>query len=226
MLQYKILNDRTSLGEEVGVFSKNRLLLENHEVKPQSRLIKFFDIMIAIIGIFFAFVPMLIIAIAIKMSSKGPIFFIQERLGHYKKPFRLIKFRTMVVNAEGNGPTWASKDDKRVTSIGRFLRKTRLDELPQLINILKGDMGFVGPRPIRMHFAEKLASMEVVYDKRFLVKPGLTGFAQIYAPYGTNLEEQLEKLPYDLKYLNGYSFKDYLKILSLTCKTVLKGNGV
>jgi lipopolysaccharide/colanic/teichoic acid biosynthesis glycosyltransferase len=195
-------------------------------IKRQPIWVRFFDLLFAIIGALFAFVPMLIIALAIKFDSRGPTFFIQERLGHYKRPIWVIKFRTMVINAEKNGPVWANENDNRITRVGYILRKTRLDELPQLFNILIGNLSFVGPRPIRKYFADKLRRYNPEYDKRFLVKPGLSGWAQIFAPYGSTIEEQLTKLPYDLKYLKGFSVKDYFVIILLTIKTVLMGNGV
>jgi len=196
------------------------------EVRPRSLGISFFDIFFAIIGILVALVPIIIIAVAIKLDSKGPIFFTQKRLGQYKKPFWLIKFRTMVTNAEDNGPMWANENDNRVTRVGYILRKARLDELPQLFNILMGNLSFVGPRPIRKYFADLLRQYNSEYDKRFLVKPGLSGWAQIFAPYGSTIEEQLTKVPYDLRYLKGLSVKDYLMIILLTIKTVFTGNGV
>jgi len=196
------------------------------EVKRQPFWIRFFDILLATIGVLFTFVPMLIIAITIKFDSRGPVFFIQERLGYYKHPIWLIKFRTMVTNAEEHGPMWANENDNRVTRVGYILRKTRFDELPQLFNILRGHLSFVGPRPIRKYFADKLRLHHPEYDKRFLVKPGLSGWAQIFAPYGSTIDEQLTKLPYDLKYLKGLSVKDYFVIILLTIKTVLIGNGV
>jgi lipopolysaccharide/colanic/teichoic acid biosynthesis glycosyltransferase len=132
----------------------------------------------------------------------------------------------MVVNAEEGGPKWAKENDSRVTRVGKILRKTRLDELPQFLNVLKGDLSFVGPRPIRKHFADLLQQYNSNYDKRFLVKPGLTGWAQIYAPYGSSIDEQLKKVPYDLLYLNGISIKDYIKVFLLTMKAILFGKGM
>jgi lipopolysaccharide/colanic/teichoic acid biosynthesis glycosyltransferase len=199
---------------------------ENGKVKPRPLWAVFFDISLAIIGILITAVPMLIIAIAVKLDSRGPVFFIQERLGHYKQPIWLIKFRTMSTDAERCGPTWAQENDPRVTLVGRILRKARCDEIPQLFNVLKGDLSFVGPRPIRKYFADLLKQYNSSYDTRFLVKPGLTGWAQIYAPYGTTIEEQLKKLPYDLRYLKGLSVKDYFMVIMLTLKIVLLGKGI
>ena len=132
----------------------------------------------------------------------------------------------MPVNAEPAGPVWAEDNDPRITRVGRILRKTRLDELPQFCNILKGDMSFVGPRPERQYFAEKLAQMDPRYDRRFLVKPGLTGWAQVYWSHSSSREEQIKKLSYDLKYLDGITPGEYVKILLLTPFAVMKCNGV
>lgn len=201
-------------------------MFEILDMRKGSYFIKILDFILATLGIILVSPIVLIVALAIKVDSKGPVFFSQERLGRHKKPFRLIKFRTMVFNAEQNGPVWAHKNDNRVTGVGRFLRNKKLDEIPQLLNILKGDLSFVGPRPIRKHFADIIQQHDPNYDKRFCAKPGLTGWAQIYAPYGSTVGEQLEKLPYDLKYLNGYNVKDYFKILLLTGKKVVTGKGV
>jgi lipopolysaccharide/colanic/teichoic acid biosynthesis glycosyltransferase len=196
------------------------------EVKQQPFWIRFFDILLATVGVLFTFVPMLIVAITIKLDSRGSVFFIQERLGYYKRPIWLIKFRTMSIDAEKSGPTWAQENDPRVTFVGRILRKIRFDEIPQLFNVLRGDLSFVGPRPIRKYFADLLKQHNPTYDRRFLVKPGISGWAQIFAPYGSTIEEQLSKLPYDLKYLKGLSLKDYFVIILLTIRTILMGNGV
>ena len=222
----KVLEKENMTEIEAVPFDKFEWYVKNGTAIPRSLCTGFFDILFAMIGIIFSFVPMLIIAFAIKLDSRGPVFFIQERLGQFKKPIRLIKFRTMVVNAEENGPVWAKENDSRVTSIGYIIRKVRLDELPQLFNVLKGDLTFVGPRPIRKYFADLLKQYSSSYDRRFLIKPGITGWAQIYAPYGSTVEEQLMKLPYDLRYLKGLSIKDYFKIILLTVKAVLLGNGI
>ena len=222
----EVLRNQETLAEKFILFDTDTVASMNHEFIRQSYLIRLLDIVLAIVGICFSVIPILFIAVAIKCDSKGPILFIQERLGQYKRPFKLIKFRTMGVDAEKSGPAWAQKNDIRVTRIGRFLRRMRLDELPQLFNILMGNLSFVGPRPIREYFADMLRQYNTAYDNRFLVKPGLSGWAQIFAPYGSTIEEQLAKLPYDLRYLKGLSVKDYLLIILLTVKSVLIGNGV
>jgi exopolysaccharide biosynthesis polyprenyl glycosylphosphotransferase len=167
-----------------------------------------------------------LIALLIKLESTGPVFFVQERLGVDWKPFRCFKFRTMVENAENeSGPVWATESDTRITRVGRILRKARLDELPQLWNIIKGEMTFVGPRPIREHFAKKLAEHIPFYELRFCVKPGLTGWAQVNYDYAGSEEGQLEKFQYDLFYIRKMSLTLDLLALFKTFKTVVKRVG-
>ena len=167
-----------------------------------------------------------LIAFLIKLESTGPVFFVQERLGVDWKPFRCLKFRTMVENAEDeSGPVWASEKDSRITRVGRILRKARLDELPQLWNIIKGEMTFVGPRPIREHFAKKLAEQIPFYELRFCVKPGLTGWAQVNYDYAGSEEGQLEKFQYDLFYVRKMSLTLDLLALFKTFKTVIRRVG-
>jgi len=164
------------------------------------------DIAITVVAIFFLAILMLMIAMLIKLDSRGPIFFTQERLGRFRVPFKCIKFRTMVHNAEQNtGPVWASKYDCRVTRIGHILRKSRLDELPQLLNVLRGDMSIVGPRPIRQFFADQLVVHEPHYDLRFAVKPGITGWAQVKYKYAASIDDQLTKYSYDIFYITNRS---------------------
>jgi len=167
-----------------------------------------------------------LLAVLIKLDSRGPVFFVQERLGYQKRPFRCCKFRTMKDKAEAQcGPVWSSSGDDRVTRLGRVMRKTRLDEIPQLFNVLIGDMSFVGPRPIRQHFADQLAKVIPFYDLRFSVKPGLTGWAQVNHGYAGSEEGQLEKFQYELFYIQNMSFFLDLLVLIKTFRTVIKGTG-
>ncbi|MBI5043698.1 MAG: TIGR03013 family PEP-CTERM/XrtA system glycosyltransferase [Nitrospirae bacterium] len=169
---------------------------------------------------------MLLVAILIKLDSKGHVFFKQERIGQDGNIFTLLKFRSMREDAEsGLGPVWAKKDDDRATKLGRILRKTRLDELPQLINVLKGDMSFVGPRPERPFFVEQLKEKIPYYSLRESVRPGVTGWAQICYPYGASVEDAYEKLQYDLYYIKNMSFLLDLTIIFETAKVVLLGRG-
>jgi len=167
----------------------------------------------------------LIISILIKIDSRGPIFYRQERVGENGKLFKLLKFRSMLENAEANGPVWAETNDKRITRVGRWIRKWRLDEIPQMFNVLKGDMSFVGPRPERPYFVETLRREIRYYDRRFSVKPGITGWAQIKYQYGASKIDALEKLKYDLYYIKNLSPLFDLLIIFETIKVVLFGKG-
>jgi len=167
----------------------------------------------------------LITAISIILDSKGPVFFIQERVGQNGKPFKLIKFRTMHNNSESNGPQFAEENDSRVTRVGKFLRKTRLDELPQLINVIRGDMSFVGPRPEQIPFARQFEEKIPYYSLRYSLKPGLTGWAQINRGYTSGFDDTKEKLEYDLFYLRYESPWLDLLILFKTLKIVMTGFG-
>lgn len=164
-----------------------------------------------------------LIALAIKLISEGPVFYAQTRIGCNGKPFTLLKFRTMRRDAELQGPKWADTNDARITPIGKILRKLQLDELPQLWNILKGDMSFVGPRPERPEFAEQLREAIPFYDLRHLVKPGLTGWAQINFRYGASIEDAREKLEYDLYYVKNRSLALDLAVMIKTLNVILRG---
>ena len=167
----------------------------------------------------------LVISILIKIESRGSIFYRQERVGKNEKVFQLLKFRSMVENAEANGPVWAETNDERITRVGRWIRKWRLDEIPQMFNVLKGDMSFVGPRPERPYFVETLRKEIPYYDRRFFVKPGITGWAQIKYRYGASKIDALEKLKYDLYYIKNLSPLFDLLIIFETIKVVLFGKG-
>jgi lipopolysaccharide/colanic/teichoic acid biosynthesis glycosyltransferase len=162
----------------------------------------------------------------IKLDSRGHVFLKQERMGMDGKIFTLFKFRSMREDAESkSGPVWAAKDDDRVTRVGGIIRKTRLDELPQLINVLKGEMSFVGPRPERPFFIEQLKEKIPYYGLRESVRPGVTGWAQIRYPYGASVDDAFEKLQYDLYYIKNMSFLLDLIIIFETARVVLLGRG-
>ena len=172
------------------------------------------------------FLPLFpIVAVAVKLSSKGPLFFRQKRVGMGGRVFEVIKFRTMFTDAEAGGAKWATKNDPRVTKVGMFLRKTRLDEVPQLWNVLRGDMGFVGPRPERPEFVNWLTEELPFYYLRTLIRPGLTGWAQVRYGYGATLAETKEKLEYDLYYIKHMSLGLDLLIMFETIKTILRRRG-
>jgi sugar transferase (PEP-CTERM system associated) len=169
---------------------------------------------------------LLVAAILIKLDSRGPLFYTQERVGANGRPFEMLKFRTMCADAERSGQAqWAQKNDPRVTRVGKWLRRFRIDELPQIINVIKGDMGVVGPRPERPQFVEKLKQEIPYYSLRALVPPGITGWAQIRYPYAATVEEAREKLQYDLYYVKHLSVFLDLVILFHTAKVVLFGRG-
>jgi len=164
-------------------------------------------------------------ALFIKLESPGPVFYRQNRVGENEKVFELIKFRSMSENAEQHGPVWAESNDPRVTKSGRIIRKIRIDELPQLINVIKGDMSFVGPRPERPVFVENLIKDIPFYGNRHHVKPGITGWAQINYPYGASVEDAMRKLEYDLYYIKNLSIAIDLLTIFQTIKVVLLSKG-
>jgi len=165
---------------------------------------------------------MLFVALLVKATSRGPVLYRQERVGLDKRPYQLLKFRTMRLDAESSGaPRWATYNDERVTGVGRFLRRMRLDELPQFFNVLRGEMSVIGPRPERPHFVDLLEKDIPYYALRFAAKPGLTGWAQVNYRYGASVDDAHTKLQYDLYYIQEMSpFLD-LVILLKTFQTVL-----
>lgn len=184
-----------------------------------------FDLSAAAI-LFIATIPVFIIlAMLIPLTSKGPVFFIQERLGQGKMPFKMIKFRTMVDGAEPSGPTWAQEHDGRATKLGKFMRRTRLDELPQLLNVLKSDMSLIGPRPEREFFVNRLSKEIPFYELRFFVKPGITGWAQIKYRYCSDKNDALEKLRYELYYIKNQSIGLDVRIMLSTVRVMITGAG-
>lgn len=181
-------------------------------------------ISLALLLVVLPFIPL--IALAVKLSSPGPVLYRQRRVGLHGGIFDCFKFRTMRADAEADtGPTWAGDDDPRITPVGRFLRRMRLDEIPQLWNVLRGDMGFVGPRPERPEFVEWLSKELPYYHLRHLVRPGITGWAQVCYEYGASLEQAKEKLRYDLYYIKNISLSFDLYIIFQTGKIVLFGRG-
>jgi sugar transferase (PEP-CTERM system associated) len=181
--------------------------------------------LVALIGAILSLPIVLVTAILIKLDSKGPVFYRQERVGKNSRPFTLLKFRSMRVDAEKAGPVWASKDDDRVTRLGRIIRKMRVDEIPQFWNILRGEMNFVGPRPERPHFVAQLADEIPYYEQRHLIPPGLTGWAQIKYPYGASIEDARQKLQYDLYYVKNQNLILDAIVLFETIKIILFGRG-
>jgi len=183
------------------------------------------DIIVSLLSLMLFAPLILIISLAIRMDSKGPVFYRQERVGEDEKKFSLLKFRSMNVDAEENGPVWAKVDDERVTRVGQIIRKLRFDEIPQMFNVLKGEMSFIGPRPERPFFVDSLKNEIPFYSERHVVKPGITGWAQISYQYGASKEDALEKLKYDLYYIKHMSLILDLMILFETIKIVFWGKG-
>jgi len=186
---------------------------------------RWFDFVAALLIIALSLPFTIVIALLIKLTSRGPVFYFQERLGENEKPYKMYKFRTMGEGAEKNEPKWAEEEDDRVTAVGKVLRKTRLDELPQLINVLKGEMSLIGPRPEREYFIKRLKKKIPYYSLRFAVKPGITGWAQVNYRYGATIEDALEKLTYDLYYIKNMSLFLDLRILLKTVRVCLFGMG-
>ncbi len=181
--------------------------------------------MVALIGGLLSLPIAVVTAVLIKLESSGPVLYKQERVGKNGRTFRVMKFRSMRTDAEKAGPVWASQDDDRATRVGRFIRKVRIDEIPQFWNIIRGDMDFVGPRPERPHFVSQLAQEIPYYEQRHLIAPGLTGWAQIKYPYGASIEDARQKLEYDLFYIKNQSLMLDGIILFETIKIIIFGRG-
>ena len=186
-----------------------------------------FDVIASLILLVLAAPLMLLTMLAIKLEDglRAPVFYGQVRVGYANRNFRVLKFRSMRIDAEKNGAVWARTNDDRVTRVGRFTRKTRLDELPQLLNVLRGQMSFVGPRPERPEFVQKLAESIPYYSERHAVKPGITGWAQLCYPYGASEKDAIEKLQYDLYYVKNHGLLFDILILLQTVEVILLGKG-
>jgi len=184
------------------------------------------DLILALVLLVSLSPVLMLTALLIKLDSKGPILFSQERVGENRKPYPVHKFRSMVDDAEKeSGPVWAQCDDPRVTRVGKFIRKWRIDEFPQIFNVIKGQMSFVGPRPERAFFVKDLEAVIPYFGERFSVKPGITGWAQVNYPYGDSIEDAKEKLNYDLFYIKNMSIFMDLMVIMRTVKTVIFGEG-
>jgi len=198
------------------------------ELMPEweKKLKRLMDLIVSLIIILITMPVWLITAVAIKLESKGPVFFTQERCGQNGSVFRMIKFRSMRKDAEKlTGPVWSQKDDPRITGVGKIIRKVRIDEIPQMINVLTGDMSLVGPRPERPFFVEKLAGEIPYYKRRLKVRPGVTGWAQVKHKYDETIEDVKIKLRYDLFYIENMSLRMDFKIIFRTIFVVLFGKG-
>jgi exopolysaccharide biosynthesis polyprenyl glycosylphosphotransferase len=185
-----------------------------------------FDMAFALLGLLLTWPLFVVLPLLIRLTSTGPVMFRQTRTGWHGRHFTMLKFRSKIQHAEASGiAVWASVKDPRITRVGTFMRRFRFDELPQLINILRGDMGFIGPRPERPEFVEVLEHLNPYYALRHSVKPGLTGLAQVCFRYGASVQDAMEKLAYDLYYLKCRSLAFDCRIVFKTVKTVLAGAG-
>ena len=194
-------------------------------MKPQRRIKRIADILVAIAGTLILLPIILIISIIVLVSSKGSVFFLQERVGYNGKSFMIWKFRSMHISAEEQGPQLSSNEDNRVTAWGKIMRRWRLDELPQLWNVLKGDMSFVGPRPERKYFIEQIIQTHPEYMNLLKVKPGLTSMGMVKFGYAENVEEMIERMHYDLAYVENNSMLQDCKIMLQSIKVVFAGKG-
>lgn len=191
----------------------------------QKNLKRFSDVVISMCALIVMSPLMLALTVIIKSTSQGPALYFQERLGKHRRPFRIIKFRSMLQDAESDGPRLTSDNDRRMTAVGRIMRKYRLDELPQFINVIRGDMSLVGPRPEREYYARKIMKHAPYYGLIFQVRPGITSWGMVKYGYASDVDQMVERSRYDLLYLNNMSISTDLKILMYTIRTVITGEG-
>jgi len=214
------------VSEKIPITSVSRIWffenLREGEKRIYDKFKRIYDVVLALIILLLTLSLWLLIALAIKIEDQGPVFYIQERVGKNKKIFKLIKFRSMVKEAEKGKPKWAEIEDQRVTKVGKFLRRFHLDEIPQMINVIRGDISLVGPRPERPEFVEKLEKEIPYYNLRHIIKPGFTGWAQIKFRYARSVMDSLEKFQYDLYYIKNRSLFLDLKILLKTFQLFFK----
>jgi lipopolysaccharide/colanic/teichoic acid biosynthesis glycosyltransferase len=210
---------------EGGMIRLSKLKFIKLIIKSGYRLLKpLLDRIISIIGLIIVSPVIFAVGLIIKLTSPGPVFYTQERAGKNDRLFKIIKFRTMRIDAVSQGgPVWAKKNDSRITTFGKFLRKTHMDELPQLINVIKGDMSIVGPRPERPFFISKFKDDIPGYAKRLSIKPGITGLAQCYHKYDETIRDVHRKLRYDILYIKRMCWSLDLKIFLLTLRVSLFG---
>lgn len=220
---YDILSGSVRMSNILGTI----LIEVNTEIMPfwQKSLKRIFDIIFSLIVLIIALPLYIILGLIVKITSKGPVFFMQERIGYDNKPFKIIKFRTMKTDAESAGPQLSKEDDPRITRFGKFLRKSRMDELPQFINVLKGDMSVVGPRPERRYFIEQIVKKAPHYVRLHKVKPGITSWGQVKYGYAENIEEMIQRLKFDLLYLENMNLALDFKIIIYTILIMVQGRG-
>lgn len=199
----------------------------NHQIMPTWQMVlkRLIDVVVSLLVLIVLSPLYLLLVIAVKVSSPGPVFFKQARIGLHGKSFYIIKYRTMVVNAEANGPALSSKDDKRIISVGRTLRKYRLDEIPQFYNVLVGDMSLVGPRPERQFFIDQIMPIAPHYKHLQRVRPGITSWGMVKYGYAENIEQMIERLKFDILYIENMSLAMDFRIMIYTIKTIMQGRG-
>ena len=220
---YDILLGRVKISSVYGA----PLIEITHELIPEWQVFvkRVADIIISLVALVLTLPLNLFLIIAIKLDSPGPVFYFQERIGKFGKPFRLIKFRSMYTGAELKGPALSSKNDPRVTQIGRFMRKNRMDEIPNFLIVLAGTMSLVGPRPERKYFIDQLIDKAPHYIHLQKVKPGITSWGQVKYGYAENIDQMIERLNYDLIYIENMSIMVDVRILLYTISTIIKGAG-
>lgn len=220
---YDILSGSVEMNNIFGAL----LIGINSEVMSvwQLTLKRILDLSVSIISLLLLIPVFIVLSVLVKFSSKGPIFFLQDRIGKNGKIFKIIKFRTMFLNSEKNGPQLSSTNDSRITGIGRFMRKTRLDEFPQFWNVIKGDMSLVGPRPERQFYIDQIAAIEPQFLELTKVRPGITSWGQVKYGYAENVEQMLSRMKFDLIYLKNRSISLDVKIMLFTILIIFKGSG-
>ncbi|MFN5149471.1 MAG: sugar transferase [Flavobacteriia bacterium] len=220
---YDILSGTVKMSNIFGAI----LIEVNAEAMPiwQQALKRFMDVVLSVIAIIMLVPVYIALAVGVKMSSPGPIFFLQERVGLNGKPFKIIKFRTMYQDAEKTGPQLSSANDPRITSIGRFMRKLRLDEFPQFFNVLKGDMSLVGPRPERQFYIDQIVEIEPQFLHLTKARPGITSWGQVKYGYAENVDQMLQRMKFDLLYMKNRTLALDIKIMLYTVLIILKAKG-
>jgi len=220
---YDILSGSVKLDNIFGAL----LMVVNAEVMPpwQQVLKRFIDVAVSLVALLLLIPLYIVLAIAVAFSSKGPVFFLQDRIGLNGRVFKIVKFRTMFMDAEKLGPQLSSTHDPRITNVGRFMRKTRLDELPQFYNVIIGDMSLVGPRPERQFYIDQIAQVEPQFLELTKVRPGITSWGQVKYGYAENVEQMIQRMKYDLLYLRNRSIALDIKIMLYTILIVLKAKG-
>jgi len=220
---YDILTGMVKMSSIIGT----PLIQISHDLMPpwEENLKRILDVVVSLLVLVLMSPLYLILALGVRISSPGPVIYSHERIGRYGKPFTIYKFRSMFRDAESNGPALSSRNDSRITGFGSFLRKTRMDELPQFYNVLKGDMSLVGPRPERQYFIDQIVKKAPHFNHLQKVKPGITSWGQVKFGYASTVDEMIERLKYDILYIENMSLIVDSKILIYTIKTIITASG-